>query len=198
MVTNEFETNTEENFDLKRKSETTRHDGARSNQPRHPDRPSFGDTRLSAYNQTDPSLRFSRAFRGASSPFNRVYGEKSWCSPPHPTTGVQTDQWTRVRVSPSSQNAVQPPSQTTNINMGAEQRAFPAAPPPPSEAEVTAEEVVQAEGCKGVPKPLSKPPGVFLVVPTSRAGACAKQDSTTGCFHAFNIYLLDLSVKIGL
>lgn len=82
MVTNEFETDTEENFDLKRKSETTRHDGALSNQPRHPDRPSFGDTRLSAYNQTDPSLRFIRAFRGASSPFNRVYGEKSWSSPP--------------------------------------------------------------------------------------------------------------------
>lgn len=163
-------------MDLKGKSEPTRHDGVHSNQPQHPDWPSFGNTGFCG--QPNLPCDLSEAFKGASSPFNRVYGGGK---------KLELSLRQQARRQTNGHASVCPPPLRTPRSHPRKQRpstweksrSLPACSSPSNRGGTS-------EGCSRGSQPAPGTSRRPLVVPPSRAGAYGKKDTSSRCFHATN------------
>lgn len=165
-------------MDLKGKSEPTRHDGVHSNQPQHPDWPSFGNTGFCGQpNRTFLAIyprlskehpRHLTAFTGGGEKLElslrqqacrQTNGHASVCPPPLRT--------------PRSHPRKQRPSTWEKS------RSLPACSSPSNRGGTS-------EGCSRGSQPAPGTSRRPLVVPPSRAGAYGKKDTSSRCFHATN------------
>lgn len=103
-------------------------------------------------------------------------GKKVGAPPPHRTTGVQTDQWTRPCVPLLSQRGHPRKQQTSTWEQSAEPPR-PLRPLLPLRARLKSPPKRRYKRglLRGFPTRSGNHQASFLVVPTSRAGACASQ-----------------------